>query len=58
MSNGFEMAQTNGLWYKGYVPQTNSLCCKNYTLLIALEFCVKVFAVLLDGTGGVFRKAV
>ena len=57
MSSGFEMAQTNGLCYKEDA-QTDSLCYKNYRLLVALEFGVEVFAVLLDGAGGIFGKAV
>ena len=53
------LQETNGLlWYKGYVPQTNSLCYKSYRLLVALESCVEVLAVLFDGMGGVFGKAV
>ena len=51
------MAQTNGLCYKEDA-QTDSLCYKNYRLLVALEFGVEVFAVLLDGAGGIFGKAV
>ena len=57
MSSGFEMAQTDSLCYKEDA-QANSLCYKNYRLLVALEFGVEMFAVLLDGTGGVFGKAV
>ena len=57
MSSGFEMAQTHSLCYKGDA-QANSLCYKNYRLLVALEFGVELFAVLLDGTGGVFGKSV
>lgn len=47
------MAQTHSLCYKE-AAQTHSLCYKNYRLLVALEFGVEVFAVLLDSTGGVF----
>ena len=31
---------------------------KTPDFLLALEFGIEVFAVLFDGTGGVFRKAV
>ena len=37
--------------------QTDSLCYKNDRLLVALEFGIEVFAVLLDGAGGIFGKS-
>jgi len=97
MSSGFEMAQTDKLWYRKTTGNqrfptvqgihatgdqrfpmvqedhrkptvsygTRDIChrltvyaTKTPDFLAALEFCVEVFAVLLDGTGGVFGKAV
>ena len=57
MSSEFEDAQANSLCYKADA-QANSLCYKNDRLLVALEFGVEVFAVLLDGTGGIFGKTI
>lgn len=68
MSSGFGRHRLTGEWAATRAAPTRcvsifriyhkSLCYKDCRFLVAFEVGVEVFAVLLNGAGGIFRKAV